>query len=208
MEKFTYKLAKKISYNLNYNKDQEAVLAYGLIAMVQVISILVTILCIGIISGFAIEAVIIFLGVGYFRKSAGGAHSETMFGCYLISCFSILLLAFCSKLIIIPSISTVMFLCLCLLCHIICMIIIYIKAPVDSEKKPITSIDKRTRLKKQSLLIVIVYILITVCCVLLSTNLYQLRSIAASVCLLTIWQSFTLTKLGSYLLHKLDNVLH
>ena len=208
MEEFTYKLAKKISTTLQHNKDQEAVLAYGLIAMVQVVSILFTILCIGLIGGFAIEAVIIFLGVGYLRKSTGGAHSETMRGCYFISCISIILLALCSKLFIFPSLSTVIYLCLCLMCHIVCLIIIYQKAPVDSEKKPITSIDKRIRLRNQSLLIVFVYILITVCCVLLSSKLYKLRSIAASICLLTMWQTFTLTSVGSYLLHKLDNMLN
>lgn len=208
MEEFTYKLAKKISSSLQHNKDQEAVLAYGLIAMVQVVSILITILCIGIIGGFAIEAVIIFLGVGYLRKSTGGAHSDTMRGCYFISCISILLLALCSKFIMFPLLSTEIYLCLCLISHVICILIIYKKAPVESEKKPITSIDKRIRLRNQSLLIVFVYILITVCCVLLSSNFFNLRSIAASICLLTMWQTFTLTSVGSYLLHKLDNILN
>lgn len=207
MEQLAISFAKKLSNALNYDNEQEQVIAYGLIAMLQILFLFVLILVIGSIGGFVLEAILIFLGVGYLRRSTGGTHSNTMHGCNIISCISITLLSILSKYMLFPSLTFGAYLLIVIICYFICLCIVYKKAPVDSANKRITSNEKRARLRKQSFTTLIFYFSLIILFAFLSTNNIELRRISNSICLLTIWQCFTLTTIGSKILHRIDTML-
>lgn len=206
MEQLAMNLAKKLSNALNYTPEQEQVIAYGLIAIIQILSIFILIIGIGSIGGFVLEAILIFLGVGYLRRSTGGTHSNTMHGCNIISCISITLLALLSKYMLLPSLNALAYLLICILCHLTCFYVVYRKAPVDSAKKKIASEIKRTRLRKQSFITLSLYFSFSILFASLSIHCFSLRSISNSICLLTLWQCFTLTTIGAKILHTIDKI--
>jgi len=97
LEKLAHNISEIISKKLGYDDDKQSVIAYGLTAIFQMFSIFLIVSIIGIIGRFWAECMVIFLAVGLLRKATGGAHSETMQGCLVISIFSISFLAFLSK---------------------------------------------------------------------------------------------------------------
>lgn len=204
MEELSASLAKKISSTLDLSREKEQVIAYGLIAMIQFFSILLIVTAIGFIGHFTYESILIFLGVGILRKSTGGAHSETMQGCMIVSCISITLFAWLSKSILLfENASTYYLACYCLI-YIVCFLIIYQYAPVDSANKRIKSEAKRARLRKQSFIKVILLFLGSMLLTCFSKKNIRLQSLANSLCLLTLWQCFTLTKAGIRILSFID----
>ncbi|MDO5291719.1 MAG: accessory gene regulator B family protein [bacterium] len=207
MEKFSSYLAKKITLSLGYTKEKEQVLSYGLIAMTQFFSILLIVSLVGCIANFAYECILIFLGVGFLRKSTGGAHSDTMQGCMIMSCTNITFLAFLSRYILKFPTNTYYPLFIYLLCYLICFYIIYTYVPLDSPNKRITSKAKIARLRKQSFSMLAVYFVATILFTILSTYSIRFQSIANSFCLLTLWQCFTVTPAGAKFIHFLDTCL-
>lgn len=206
MEQFAKKLAHTIALSQGSGKEQEAVIAYGLIALLQMSAIACFITFFGILFDLTYESILIFLGVGLLRKATGGAHSNSIYRCMVTSCFHILLVAFLSKSLLGVVTNSVSYLMLMVLCFVWCTIIVYVKAPVDSPRKPITSETKRTRLRKQSFLTVGLYFLL--CVLFWGLSRYHLRflSLASSICLLTMWQCFTLTRLGHRFIAIIDGL--
>lgn len=204
MEQLAHDYAKKISTSLNYTSDQEAVIAYGLTAIFQMSTIALIITFCGLCFGFAYESIIIFLGVGLLRKATGGAHSKTLYGCLIISCLNITFLALLSRYIFFFNIQPWYYALVHTILFILCFVVIYKKAPVDSPNKPIKTASKIKRLRKQSFITVFIYYCILLLCLVLSRNNSRFISIANSICLLTLWQTFTLTQCGAAFIHKID----
>ena len=68
------KLAEKLANALGYNDEQRAVLAYGLGAAIQMLELFIIALVFGLVFDCAYESIILFLGVGFLRRSCGGTH--------------------------------------------------------------------------------------------------------------------------------------
>ncbi len=68
MEKLARKLANNIALSLGYDDEKEAVVAYGLIAIIQVSIIILLVLLLGLLAGAPIEAMIICLSASILRK--------------------------------------------------------------------------------------------------------------------------------------------
>lgn len=205
MEEFSSRLAKEIADSLGFDQEKEQVIAYGLVALIQMLSILAIISIIGFCFKLIFECLLIFMGVGLLRKATGGAHSNTMFGCMVISCINIAFLGIFSKYILIFPLPSCYYSIAYILIFSLCYYIIYKKAPVDSYKKRITSAKKIARLRKQSFITVTLYFILTILFIVLSDENLIYRSIANSICLLTLWQCFTLTSMGIKLLAHMDH---
>lgn len=206
MENFSAYLSKKVCLSLGYDKQKEQVLTYGLIAMLQFLTIMLLVMIIGFFGNFMLESIVIFLLVGALRKSTGGAHAGTMNGCIVMSCLNITLLAFLSRYVLIFPIKPWIYLCFYILCYIVCFLIINRYAPVDSPNKRITSQEKITRLRKQSFIKTALLFAVTVLLTIYINLNIRCQSVANSLCLLTLWQCFTLTPLGARLIHHLDRL--
>ncbi|MHB1153149.1 MAG: accessory gene regulator ArgB-like protein [Eubacteriales bacterium] len=204
MEKLAHDLAEKIALHMQFDEDKKAVLAYGLTAIFQMVTLFTIVTFIGMVFHFWYESVIIFIGVGVIRKSTGGAHSNTMYGCILISALSITILSSLSRYILSFPVNVFINLGASVLVYILCLIVFYIRVPVDSPNKPIKKPEKIKRLRKQSFIIITLFFLISVAFVFLSVRYDRFYSITVSIRLTMLWQLFTLTKLGIRFFDKID----
>lgn len=96
-----------------------------------------------------------------------------------------------------------------ILCIVISLYIIIRKAPVDSENKPITSNEMRQRLKRDSIVTIIIYSSVMAIVLLVfrvSSNIVHIK-IFECIGLGTLWQSFTLTRPTIKFLNKIDSLL-
>ena len=88
MEALAKRIAAAIGRNLSKTDEEVAVIAYGLIGIIQFLAILIISLTIGIIFGMWAEVLIIFFSVGFLRRLTGGAHSRGIYNCLVYSvCF-------------------------------------------------------------------------------------------------------------------------
>lgn len=204
IEILAHKIANKVALQLNLDEDQNAVIAYGLIGIFQIIALFIIITIIGLVFDFLYESLIIFLSVGFIRKSTGGAHSSTMSGCNIMSILSISLLAALSRYLFNYFLNIYVNLGITIFIFVICSIVFYIRVPVDNPNKPIVKPEKIKRLRKQSFYKLILFFLLSIISVKLAFSYERFYSIAASIRLAMLWQVFTLTKTGNLLLDKLD----
>ena len=211
MEKFIRKFADTTAVKLGYDEEKAAVIAYGLLALAQMLTLLVLSSVIGIIFGCFIECLIIFFFTGFLRKFTGGAHSKTLIGCMINALFIIGLLGIFSKYALISVYNTLQednFYFLTMLSAIIiflpCFILIFKVAPVDSPNKPIKKPEKIKRLKKQSIVAVSAYFIAVIVLLLLAPKDISYFSAAVALCVSTLWQCFTLTKIGHMFVGAID----
>lgn len=208
IETLAHKLADKLTLQLDLDEDKNAVIAYGLIAIFQIASIFIIITIIGIIFDFWYESLIIFLGVGFIRKSTGGAHSSTMNGCNIISILSITILSALSRYLLCFPFNIYINLAASSFVFIICFIIFYLRVPVDSPNKPIVKPEKIKKLRKQSFLKLTLLFLISIVFIILADSYKRFYSITSSIRLTMLWQLLTLTQIGNLFLDKIDTKIN
>ena len=205
MEILAFNIAEKIAVEMNYDEDKKAVIAYGLTAIFQMATIFAVISIIGILFGFWYESIVIFLGVGIIRKSTGGAHSQTMKGCLVISVLSITILSTMARYFFALPFSKYVNFGISIFVFIFCFIIFYIRVPVDSPNKPIVRPEKIRKLRRQSFLILTIFFLLSIVLIILTTWYNRFYSIAISIRLSMLWQLFTLTRIGAQFIGKVDS---
>lgn len=205
MEKMAYDLSEKIAIQLHFDDEKKAVIAYGLTAIFQMFFIAILASIIGIIGHFWLESMILFLVVGIIKKSTGGAHSETMFGCILISVFSITFLAMISRYVFYFPINQYINIGISVIIFAFSYIVFYRRVPVDSPNKPIVKPEKIKRLRRQSFFLLTLFTFLSVFLLFLAPDYYRLYSIIFSIRFAIIWQSFTLTQIGIKSIAKFDS---
>lgn len=193
---------------LSLDQEKRSVIAYGLIGLLQVTTLFIIIAIIGILSDSFYESMFIFLGVGFMRKSTGGAHSKTMMGCNTVSILSIALLAIASRYLLSTPIGSYVNSGITMMVFLLGFVIFYLRVPVDSPNKPIVTIEKIKRLRKESFSKLFLFFILTVVSIQLADTHERFYSIASSIRVAMIWQAITLTVTGTYLLSKLDLVVN
>lgn len=204
IEKLAYKLSAKLAYQLNYDADQKAILSYGLIGILQMATIFIIISIIGVTFNFWYESLLIYIGVGFLRKSTGGAHSKTMIGCIIMSVMSITLLSATSRYLIVVRLDVWIDIAISFFIFTYSILIFYLRVPVDNPNKPIVKPDKIKRLRKQSFIKLGILFLITLIFIVTSVFNNRFYSFAISIRLAILWQLLTLTKTGIFILNKID----
>lgn len=212
IEALASRIADGLASQLNLDSEKRSVIAYGLIGILQVTSLFLMVVIIGLITGTLYESLIVFSSVGFMRKSTGGAHARTMWGCNTVSVLSIVLLAFLSRYILGEPISLAINIGITISVFLLAFIIFHKRVPMDSPNKPIVSIEKIRRLRRESFTKLIVFLLLTIIIILFAENTNRFYSIASSIRLAIIWQVITLTENGALLLARMDaavnSVLH
>ncbi|MDF2615014.1 MAG: accessory regulator AgrB [Clostridia bacterium] len=202
-------MAVKIAAELQLDEDKRAVMAYGLFAFMHMSLCALSVIVVGALFGVPLEAFLISLTASFLRKSSGGAHASKPWICnaegVIISVVPAILLGIWHYQLTIY---------LVFITGVIAFIWAYYitlkLAPVDSPGKPIKKQATRERLKKRSLLILNVYVVIA----LVSLLVYYLTAnrlfLKYSFCIVigVIWQVFTLTKTGHLLLNSADVFLN
>ena len=186
VEKLCKRLSSFISKELDLEKDKEAVVNYGIFSLIQIFISIGLVIVFGLIFGVLIEALIASFTGSLLRKSSGGVHADSPGKCTAIGTVMCVGIGLISKKIDI-SIS---------------LMIKYV--PIDSLAKPIKKEEKRMKLKKASIVILTIYLII----ITLNTILFHLsgeeKYIVYSLCMCfsIIWQVFSLTKSAHYLFGK------
>lgn len=203
IEKICKQLSDKIADELSLDSQRRAVVNYGLFAIIQtVLSVLITILF-GALFGVLVPALILSLASVILRKYSGGAHAKTPESCALIG----VLISVGGALIFSYIKWQVIGVLLCGIgVFVFAFYWVYQLAPVDSLAKPIKNIEKQQLLKKKSMLIVSVYLVIASVLIGISLITYHDELLLFTVCLYggILWQVFTLTKSGHLLVNKID----
>lgn len=203
-------LCKKISDNLkmelNLDEDRRSIIEYGIFAFFQMIISIIVVAIIGFMFNVMVEALIISFTGAFLRKFSGGAHASTPTNCAIVGTVISVIPAYLFKNVNI-NYNYIMF--IGILVYICSFIIIYKLAPVDSPNKPIKNIEKIKRLKRGSIIILSIYMIIVVLNLLLYYTNKSSFLLTYNFCIYIgiVWQVFTLTKYGHILIKKIDFLL-
>lgn len=208
IEALASRIADGLATQLNLDQEKRSVIAYGLIGILQVTSLFLMITVIGLVTGTLYESLIIFYSVGYIRKSTGGAHSRTMWGCNTVSVVSISLLAILSRYLFGMPVDLYINMGVTMAVFLTGFIIFHKRVPVDSPNKPIVSADKIRRLRRESFGKLCLFLLLTGVAMVFAERSERLYSIASSIRMAMVWQAITLTETGSALLARVDRAVN
>ncbi len=203
IEKISNKVSNKIAIELNLDNNKRAVINYGIFAFSQMLLSIVLVGLFGFIFDVFIEAIIIFITISVLRQKAGGVHASSPGICTFVGTVLSVGMGLAMKNIDI-NIRVVI--------AIGCVIFVwsyyttYKLAPVDSIAKPIKKLEKRKRLKKSSMLILTVYLVIVIVNIIgyYATQNANLLVYSGCIYIGLLWQIFSLTKSGHVVLGKLD----
>lgn len=208
----TEKIAAKIGSNaklfLNVNKDEEQIIIYGAINLLQIIFSILWVIIAGLFFGVLYEALLFSITNSILRKYSGGVHASSLSRCIIIGTF-VAATAGISIDNILYKLNMVTVLIISIAFITFAFIIVVKNAPVDSIKKPIINIEARKQFKKKSIIVIILFLFIIAILFILSkkdSDLYCIKFIE-SISLGILWQTITLTKIGISLLNKVDFVL-
>ena len=205
MEKWVRRLTSKIAASLGYDAEKEAVIAYGLLAIVQVAVTVLLALILGFLVGAPAEAMIVCFSVSILRKYSGGAHAYDADFCTVMSILYCGLAAWVSKLLS-PFYYPFAMAAAAALVYGLAFYIVHRYAPVDSPNKPITNPVKIRRMRKGSKIVLSIYAALQLVFLLLAARYPDCRSFGISLLLGVGWQALTLTPLGAILLDKLNDL--
>ena len=204
MEQLTKRAAHFVAHRQQLDSEKEAVIAYGMLALSQMLVILLFAVVWGLLTGTFWECVIVYIAVGALRKSTGGAHARTMAGCILMSVTTMSTMAVVSRYVLAPRLTPWLMLVLTAVLYTLCFLIVWKKAPVDSPNKPIRNPEKVKRLRKSSFLLLAAFCGISLLLAILTfyidsatfmINSADLYSVNCALVLALGWQSLTLTKI-------------
>ncbi|MEA4832658.1 Accessory gene regulator protein B [bioreactor metagenome] len=195
MEKLARKLANNISLSLGYDSEKEAVIAYGLIAIIQIVFTTLLVLLFGLLIGTPAEALIVCFSVSFLRKYSGGAHARTAEICTAFSVFYCITAAVIANKLLTVIYNPFIMTAAIIIIYLLSYIIVYKVAPVDSPNKPIRTEIKKKKMKKGSFIVLSIYFIISV--LLLASGYKMFFSYGISLLFGVSWQIFTLTHTGA-----------
>ena len=203
-------LSKNISNNLknelNLDEDKRSIIEYGIFAFFQMGVSILLVAIVGLIFNVIIEALIISFTGAILRKFSGGAHASTSTNCSIVGIIISVVPAYIMKNI---SLNSNYIIFTGVLVFIISFALVYKLAPVDSPNKPIKKKEKIKRLKRGSIIILSIYMILVV----INLSIYYVTDknslLVCSSCIYVgiLWQVFTLTKIGHIVVNKIDSLL-
>lgn len=206
MEKLAQNLARNISSSLGYDEEKEAVVAYGLTAIIQVSATVLLVLLFGILAGVLVESLIVCFSVAVLRKYSGGAHAETAEFCTCFSAVYCTLTAFLSKKLLTAIYSFIPMAAAVTLVFILSFVFIYKLAPIDTPNKPIRTEKKKRKMRAGSFIVLAIYFILSVAFLVLSPQSDRFKSYGISLLFGTVWQVFTLTHQGSLFIKRMNDI--
>lgn len=209
MEKLTNNISNEISKELNLDDDNREIVTYGLFSLVQIVISILLVIIFGWLFNVMIEALIVCFTGSTLRKYSGGAHASKPSTCTVIGTIvcigQALIFKFLAKNII--NLDLVLF--LGLITFAWSYYIIYKLAPVDNPAKPIRTKEKKARMKKRSVFVLSIYIIIVLTNFAIYFFFKDNKYLIYSMCIFggVAWQIFTLTSAGHNTIHKTDTFL-
>ena len=206
LELLSKSISNYLKRELNLDEDKRSIIEYGIFSLFHILISILLVVVFGFFFNVTIEALIISFTIAVLRKFSGGAHASTSINCSVYGTVISIIPAYILQRISLNwnYISIIGF-----LLYIISLIIIYKLAPVDSTNNPLKKKGKIKRLKRGSIIILTIYMII----VFINISIYYIRDINSllvySSCIYIgiLWQVFTLTKYGHIIVNKIDSLL-
>jgi len=205
IENICKRVSDNVAQELNLDDDKRSVINYGIFAFIQMGICIALVIVFGIIFNVAIEALIVSFTISILRKSSGGAHATSPERCAIIGTIVGVGMGLISKYI---NVSFSLVILGGSIAFIWAYYIIYKLAPVDSIAKPIKNIEKIIRLKKSSMMILSVYLIIVITEILYFYFIRNSNVLIYCLCIYMgmLWQVFSLTKYGHLVIGRLDKL--
>ena len=199
-------IANKIGIELNFDKDQVEVIAYGTFVFFQTLFSIIITIVFGFMFSVTKEALIVSFIGSIFRKSSGGVHASSPGRCTTIGTAVCVGAGILVKFMLIQISSLNIIIILGILAFTWSYYITYKLAPVDSSSKPIKKQENINRLKKKSIIILSVYLMIVLIILAIYVKTREKNLITYILCIYAgmAWQVFTLTRKGHLVVHKID----
>ena len=199
------RLAAYLARTLNYDEERQKVMAYGLGALFQMLLLLACSLAFGIIARCAWEAMILFWGVGFLRRSTGGVHCDTYLGCVCVSLTSICGLAALCRYAVPAALPLWAGIVLGILpAYAFLIVIAWKKAPRESANKPIRNPEKIARLRKQCFCTIALYFIASSVCLALSARHPRMTGLFAATVAAAWWSGLMMTDAAAGILHRIN----
>ncbi|MBU3105917.1 accessory gene regulator ArgB-like protein [Clostridium gasigenes] len=200
------KVAFKIANELKLDNDNKEVISYGIFAIIQMFYNLLLVILFAAVFNVVIEALIASFTIAILRKSSGGAHASSAKICVVVGTFITVTIGLVAKINI--NINSIMI--IGVITFIWAYYIIFKLAPVDSAAKPIRTEKKKKRLKRSSIFILSIYLIIVGVSIMLYLYTKIDRLLIYSICILggVIWQVLSLTKIGHEIVKIIDAFLN
>lgn len=187
---------------LNLTQDQKEIASYGLQVLIYSLIGVGSILVAGWLLGCFWTTLTVMVSTGCLRVVSGGAHSKTPLTCGILGVFlgpSLgKMAALCGEML-----SPSALLMLITVGFLVSLYTVSRFAPVDSSAKPISSVEKRGKLRFVS---VAVLCSITAVQILLFYTVVKAPQIVLAASLGVWWQAFTLTGVGHRFVTFLDDL--
>lgn len=205
IENLCTKISDDIAKELNLDNDKKSIIHYGIFSFIQMGFSILIVMIVGAIFNVFIEALIISFTTSILRKSSGGVHASSPIKCVIVGTISSVGMGLISKYL---NATIYINILIGIITFISSYYILYKLAPVDSISKPIKNIEKRKRLKKNSMRILSIYLIFVILIFLYFYFLKNSNVLIFSLCIYMgiLWQVFSLTKTGHLLLGKLDKL--
>ena len=206
LEKISRNISDKLKKELNLEEDKRSIIEYGIFAFFQMGISILLVAIIGFIFNVMLEALIISFSGAILRKFSGGAHASTSTNCSIVGILISVIPAYIVKNI---ALNKNYIIIIGILLLISSFIIIYKLAPVDSPNKPIKKQEKIKRLKRGSIIILSIYMILVV----MNISMYYINGMnsflvyTSCIYIGILWQVFTLTKYGHIVVNKIDSLL-
>lgn len=206
LELLSKNISNYLKRELNLDEDKRSIIEYGIFSLCHILISILLVVIFGLIFNVIIEALIISFTIAVLRKFSGGAHASTPVNC---SVYGILISIIPACIIKNINLNSIYIFIAGVLIYIISFKIIYKLAPVDSPNKPIKKKEKIKRLKRGSIIILSIYMIL----VFINISIYYIKDINSllvySSCIYVgiLWQVFTLTKYGHIIVNKIDSLL-
>ncbi|WP_165000272.1 accessory gene regulator ArgB-like protein [Anaerophilus nitritogenes] len=154
MGNYIEKILSFYQHNVEIDKDQDAILRYGLYIFISGMMSYAMTLIVGYILGILGNVFMMMVIVSILRSASGGAHCESMFNCALFGTVVTNGLGWIAQEL--PLTGKVVF----SICSIVFLFGIWAigkYAPADTPQKPITSTEKKYKLKRKSFIYIVLW---------------------------------------------------
>ena len=205
MERLAKKMAESIGKSLGKSADDVAVVAYGLIGIIQFLSIFLLASVFGIIFHFWLEVLVVFLSVGFLRRMTGGAHSGGIYSCLIYSVFFVCLISALARYLL-PTLPFLVNCGLCVLVFAYGYIMVALKAPVTPPNKPCRTEAKRKRLRRGSFIVLSAFMVAVALSLFFKEGSARFYSVGLALALSTLMQITMMTKLGHSFVNFFDRL--
>lgn len=119
-----------------------------------------TVIVLGLVFNLLTESLVFYLSFIVIRKFAGGYHAKTPVRCYLFSFASNIIILCLVKWL--SSINT-LFIFIFIVFELLCVVLILLISPLDTENNPLTGQEKKMYRMLTSIITILIFIISSLC---------------------------------------------